>query len=387
MPKIYVNGRFLTQPLTGVQRYAVEVLRQWDGWLQDGSLDARRWQIELLAPRSGVIHDLGLRVIPLRMFGRMSGNLWEQVDLPAAAEDGVLFCPCTTAPIRALTGKTPVIVMVQDLSYRQFPQAYSGAFRLWYDLLMPILFANATRILTVAHCEKKVLLERFPDAAARIRVVQNGCVDPEIAHQLANESEEPADLPEKYVLYVGSLSQRKNVQGVMAACEILFDQFPDLEALYVGGQSKVFSRKEWKVSADVAIRTRFLGQLHDDGSLCRLYRNASCFIFPSFYEASPMPPTEAMANGCPVVASAIPPHHERLGDAVLYCDPSDPADIARKVATVLSDPGVAHGLRTRGLSRAREFSWHRCAEETLRVIHEVVTPVTKPPSKRNRGAA
>jgi len=136
--------------------------------------------------------------------------------------------------------------------------------------------------------------------------------------------------------------------------------------------------REFPIPEEIRDRFLFRGQVNDAAEIFGLYRRAACFLFPSYYEASPLPPMEAMATGCPVVASAIPSHHERLGDAALYCDPDDASDIARKVASVLRDEGVASGLRSRGIKRASEFTWHRCALETLRAIDDVMTKKATP---------
>jgi len=377
MNRLFINGRFLTQPITGVQRYAIEVVQQWDSWLRQGTLDRRRWEITLVAPRSGIVHDLGLHSIPLEMRGRLTGHAWEQFELPGLTKGGALFCPCNTAPFRSLREGNQTIVTVHDLSHRYFPGAYSWAFRTWYDMLMPAIFKRAARILTVAQCEKRAMLEHFPHADARIGVVQNGCLAPESALVLASEST-PLPIESPYLLYVGSLSRRKNVQGVIAASEVLFREFPNLKTVLVGGGTKVFNMREFPIPEEIRDRFLFRGQVNDAAEIFGLYRRAACFLFPSYYEASPLPPMEAMATGCPVVASAIPSHHERLGDAALYCDPDDASDIARKVASVLRDEGVASGLRSRGIKRASEFTWHRCALETLRAIDDVMTKKATP---------
>ena len=382
MNRLYINGRFLTQPITGVQRYAIEVVRQWDNWLRQGTLDRSEWEITLVAPRTGIIHDLGLHMIPVEMRGRLTGHAWEQFELPSFTRDGILFCPCNTAPFGSLRVGNQTVVTVHDLSYRYFPSAYSRAFRLWYDMLMPSIFKRAAKILTVAQCEKRAMLEHFPAAEYRIGVVQNGCLAPESAMVLASESG-PLPIQTPYLLYVGSLSRRKNVQGVIAASETLFEEFPNLTTVLVGGGTKVFNTREFEIPAKIRDRFIFRGQVNDAAEIFWLYRRAACFVFPSYYEASPLPPMEAMATGCPVVASAIPSHHERLGDAALYCDPDDPSDIARKVGSVLRDEGLAHGLRSRGVKRASEFTWHRCALETLRAIDDVVV---KTPTVTRRAA-
>lgn len=386
MATIYINGRFLTQPMTGVQRYAMELLHQWDDWLSDGQLDRSRWRFEVLTPSGKLLQDPQLKSIPLRSEGSANGQMWEQMELPSLSAGGVLFCPCNSAPLRSLLSKQRLVVTVHDLSTKYFPEAYSGAFRLWYDILMPAVFKHAARIITVAQCEKRSMIERYPKATRRIRVVQNGSIEPEKALSLGQGLAPVSNLDDPFILYVGSMSRRKNVQGVLAAADLLVEEFPHLKTVMVGGNTSVFSTGEWDVSSRLASRLIHRGQVDDVAEIFWYYRHAQCFVFPSFFEASPLPPIEAMASGCPVVASAIPSHHERLGDAVLYCDPNDPSDIARRVSHVLRDPGIASGLAAKGMKRASEYSWARCAEETLRIIDEVASEAPGPSPKKRRAA-
>lgn len=375
MAKLFVNGRFLAQPTTGVQRYATELILQWDEWLVDRRLNPADWTIEVLAPRRA--RELSLRRIPIRRIGRFSGHLWEQLELPRHAKDGVLFCPCNTAPLRSLIGGSPVVATVHDLSYRYFPKAYSRAFRAIYGLLTPIIFRYADRVLTDAESERKVMIRDFPKTQSRIRVVRLGGAGRSLAKEdAAAIGEELVAKP--YVLYVGSMCRRKNVDGLLAASRMWVERFPKIRTVLCGASAKAFTQ-----TAAMAKRSRnvvALGRV-SDAELATLYRNAECLVFPSFHEGSGLPPLEAMANGCPVVASAIPVHYEHLADAALYCDPHDPRDIARKVETLLTDPGLSQGLRRRGLRKAAEYSWNRCAAETLEVIAEVMPIRTIPVRK------
>jgi glycosyltransferase involved in cell wall biosynthesis len=98
-----------------------------------------------------------------------------------------------------------------------------------------------------------------------------------------------------------------------------------------------------------------------DAELRALYENAACFVYPSFYEGFGLPPLEAMTCGCPVVVSRAASLPEVCGDAAVYCDPCDPADIARAMERVLGNPAAQEDLRRRSLERARTFSWKQTA--------------------------
>ena len=361
---LHVNGRFYGQPITGVQRYARELL---------AAVDARAAGPGLPAPFTGVVAHLpagvaapqGLSAVRIRHHGPGRGHVWEQLVLPRVAHDGLLFCPGNTAPLLSLA-RGRVVVTIHDLSFRYVPEAYSLPFRAWYHALTPLIVRRATRIITVSESERQAIMRIYPRAAARLVAIQNGA---SVAPTVPIAPVAPI-VPDPYILYVGSLSRRKNFPGVLAAFDLMAARRPGLRLAVVGGTSRVFASAGIELRDGVRERATFLGQVEDHATLVAAYRGACCLVFPSFYEASPLPPTEAMAFGCPVVAADIPSLRERCGDAALYCDPHDPGAIARAVERVLDDGALGDDLRRRGAARVAALTWAACADRTLAVLAE-----------------
>jgi len=121
---------------------------------------------------------------------------------------------------------------------------------------------------------------------------------------------------------------------------------------------------------EVPSRVRHLGYV-SDGELRALYEGAACFLYPSLYEGFGLPPLEAMACGCPVVVSRSGSLPEVCGDAALYCDPLDPADIARATSSVVGSPTLRSELASLGIQRAKHFTWEQTARNLMTVIEEV----------------
>lgn len=355
--KIVINGRFLTQGVTGVQRYARELLSALDALLEE----RRDVHARLLTPSVDTRDIPPLRNIRHDVVGQLKGHLWEQIDLPRAVGNAILFCPGNTAPIRSLLGSTRVVVTVHDLSYLYFPDAYSRGFKLLYNRLIPLILRRADEVITVSQSERNAIVRHYPFAEQRLVAIQNGGLPVGIAEQT------PLTHVGERVLYVGSLSRRKNFPGMLKAA-IELARRRGTRFTFIGSVPAGLNATLTDIPADVRDHIDFHGQVNDWASLLDAYRTADCFLFPSFYEASPLPPIEAMGCGCPVIAGDIPSLRERCGDAALYCDPVDVDAIVAAVETLLDAPERRAALRVAGYEQARRYSWSHCAETTLAFI-------------------
>lgn len=355
--ELAINGRFLTQSVTGVQRYARELLPAIDALLEH----CTDLTVRLLTPPIASDAVPALRHIRHEAVGSRQGHAWEQLDLPRHVGDAILFCPGNTAPVRSLFGSARVAVTVHDLSYLYFPQAYSRAFKLLYNRLIPLILRRAETVITVSRSEQDSILRHYPFARDRLVAIQNGGLPVGI------EPQSPTPAAEPTVLYVGSLSKRKNFEGMLEVA-IRLARKRGTRFAFIGGVPAGLNASLADVPADIRERIVFHGQVNDWDRLLDAYRSAHCFLFPSFYEASPLPPVEAMGCGCPVIASTIPSLVERCGEAARYCDPDDIESIAAAVETLLDDPALCADLRAKGYERAAQYSWARCAEATLNAI-------------------
>lgn len=354
MSWIYINGRFLTQQTTGVQRFAREILRAVDALLvSEGS--SQKHSIVLLTP-PGATPPGGLRSIECRSVGRLRGQAWEQLELPRYTGGGFSLNLCNTAPV---AGRY-TIVAIHDAGVFAVPDTYSRPFRIWYRLLHPLLGRRAVRMLTVSEFSRAELSRHLGIARDRFTVIPNGG-----EHILR----EPADhgiltrlgLSGRYVLAVSSQSAHKNFAGIQAAVKHMRQQ--DFTLVFAGGaNSRIFS------SANAPAGESMVTGRVTDAELRALYEGAECFVYPSFYEGFGLPPLEAMTCGCPIVVSRAASLPEVCGDAAVYCDPNDPADIGRALDEVLENAALQSELRRRGQERAAQFTWTRSGTALLGVL-------------------
>jgi glycosyltransferase involved in cell wall biosynthesis len=352
-----INGRFLTQPVTGVQRYAREILDGLDALLTNN----RDIQITVISPRLTEPPPTWKNIV-LRQVGILQGHPWEQVELPLYARGKLLFCPGNTAPIISLIRGQDVVVTIHDLSYKYFPEAYRRAFRLWYGIVIPLALRRATSIITVSESERLAIIQHYPFAASRLHVIANGGLPLNFP---ASSFDTLAQ--NNYVLYVGSFSRRKNFPRLIeVACRLATQR--GFHFVFVGDTAKTMTADGVRISKDLSSFITLLGPTDDPAKLASLYRQAACLLFPSLYESSGLPPIEAMAYGCPVIASDIPALRERCGDAAIYCDPYDIESIMTATTRVMEDAALRLHMRTLGYRQAASFSWTRSAQQTLELI-------------------
>jgi glycosyltransferase involved in cell wall biosynthesis len=355
--RVAVNGRFLGQRVTGVQRHARELLRAMDALIASNPAVRARFSCTVLTP-PGAAPSTSLTTIPVRCVGSLRGQLWEQLELARHAAGTILLNLCNTAPLTSGN----MVATIHDAAVYAVPGAYSMPFRTWYRFLLPRLGKRARQIVTDSEFSKRELERCIGVTSTGVTIISGGG-----EHILA----QPADpliiermslRPRRYVVAVGSHSPHKNLAGVAEAATQLSTL--GVDTVIAGGiNTEVFS------SRPLAEHTHLrLAGYVTDAELRALYEQAACLVYPSFYEGFGLPPLEAMNCCCPVVAARAASLPEVCGDAAMYCDPADPSDITRAVQRVVNDSALQEDLRRRGAERARRFSWGGAATSMFNLL-------------------
>lgn len=359
---IFINGKFLAQSLTGVQRYAVEILQALDTLLAQGQWSTDH-EVVLLVPTR--------RVLPLPEFQRIkireipSGNLhlWEQLHLPWAARGHLLI---------NLAGSTPLIKFGQvctfhDTAVFDVPSSFSANFVRWYKLLFNVQGRLSRRVLTVSRFSKERLVHHLGIAADKIAVVHCG------ADHMRQQPADPAVLDKlgvasgRYFLAVGSANPNKNFGRLIEAFVGLDDAAARL--VVVGGSNAtVFADSSSAARQDPRIIRA--GRL-TDAEIKALYSHARVYVFPSIYEGFGLPPVEAMFCGCPVLSARAASIPEICGDGAAFFDPYSVADIRSSLQRALHDDAWLEDLRRRGAVRAETFTWRNAATSLAQTLSEL----------------
>lgn len=349
---IYVNGRFLLQSLTGVNRFAYELCMAWV------HLDI---PFTLCCPPGEIKSCYDVSRFKIIICGWGKSHIWEQLALPVwfARIKGEKVLVNFTGLGPLLTSKK--IMTIHDLAFMVNPAWYSKSYVCLYKLLTPLCASTSMRLLTVSEFSKNEIIKRLAVKEEKISVIYNA-VSP--LFQLCVNA---VTSEGKYILAVSSIDPRKNFAILLKALEYIKDK--NIKLKVVGGQDMIYSTSIKELSKDTcADKVEWLGRI-SDGELKTLYANALCFVYPSLYEGFGIPPLEAMSCGTPTIVSDIPPLREVCQDASLYINPYDAEDIANKINILAFDEGLRKDLMSKGYRRCSFFDWEKSAKKLAGVVY------------------
>ena len=337
---ITVNARFHVHRKTGMQRYAYEVASRLAGKVRE--------------------------IRPERALRGPAGHLWEQCYLPTLAAGSLLWSPNNTGPV--VTRRQ--VCTIHDIIPIDHPEWFSKSFAAWYRWLLPALARSAQHVIAVSEFTRSRVIDAFGLKPEKVSLVLNG-IGPEFTPRTDEEIDRVKTrlglAAKPYVLYVGSLEPRKNLQGLLTAWTRVQPKCPDIQLVITGlnkGGSKVFAA----VPIDKIPSGVFFTGYVEDADLPALYSGAVVFVYPSLYEGFGLPPAEAMACGTPVITSKGTSLSEVVGSAALLVDPENPESIADAILRVAASESLGTEMRRTGLARVPQFNWDDAATQTWRIL-------------------
>ena len=348
-----VNGRFLTQPETGVQRSAWELTKAIDELMSKNESLRERFTLQVLRPRRGA-RQLPLKVGQERALGVLSGQAWEQLELARAASGSILLCFANMSPVAAKR----TVLMVHDAQVYDTPGSYPVAFRAWYRWAQPLMAKRAGALLTVSNYSADRLAAQGLAPRPTWSVVPNGCDHIARTQPDLGVVERLGLKPFVYATMMASKLAHKNVGVVLRAMRK--PALADRTLVLYGSDADDLAQ-----SIPNAISA---GRL-DDASMAGLLAQAGCFAFPSFTEGFGFPALEALSCGAPVVAARAGATPEVLGNAARYANPGDEEVWARELSGLLSlSPDARKGIAEAGRQRAECFTWEQAARGVLKSV-------------------
>jgi glycosyltransferase involved in cell wall biosynthesis len=365
----------LDHPVTGIGRYAIELVR---------ALRASQPTVEvvLIKPFEETIAGLDREDPVVRLPGTRR--------LPALMSFGPVAIAVVARRfaldiVHDPTGVSPFLVprrlarfarvtTIHDMVPFVHPETHERLTNLLFRHYIPHTLPFVDRIITDSNASERDIVRFFrvrPDRVATIPCGVSPRFGPRAASQIFDALSRYGIVP-PYLLTVGALQARKNL-------ETLLESFARLRLEGLPHRLVVVGRKAWKSEGifrrlddlglgDAVVLTGYV----DDADLPALYTGAACFVFPSIYEGFGLPPLEAMACGVPVVTSNTSSLPEVVGDAAIMVDPHDVGGFVAAIRQIVDQPALADELRARGLERARRLTWERAAAAHASLYHEVV---------------
>lgn len=359
---VYINGRFLTQPLSGMQRYAQEIVQALDAILAQRRAEGRAgFRAEIVIPASATARAVDLSDIPMKRLGRSTGHLWEQTEFAWYARRGISLNLVTAGPYFHRCS----VLALHDAAIFVHPENFSWRYRTLHRFLRPRLARRARRLLTISEFSRRELARYCAVPESAFEIVGDS------AEHIAQVTADAAIIARhglrtgRFVLAVGNQTPNKNIAAAVRAFQAVAPA--DWQMVVAGGGAdRIFGSTQQVSSARVIATGRVT-----DGELRALYEHAGLFVFPSKYEGFGVPPLEAGLLGCPVLASNAAAIPEVLGDAAEYFELGSDASLQGKLRTLLAEPVRRQALATVARDRASRFSWQAHGEALCRVLEEV----------------
>ena len=281
----------------------------------------------------------------------------------------LLFVPAHALPVFSLVKS---VMTIHDLGFKKYPQHYSIWQRIYYSFVHWWGTIRAEQIIVPSVFTQKELTKLYHLSKDKIKVIPLG-YDQENYFIRKDRNEMEAILSHygvkmPYFLYVGRLEKKKNIKGLIQAYQQLTINHQSLiipSLVLIGQPGYGYSEVKNQIKKNKNII--FLGYVKNQ-DLAVFYNRAEAFIFPSFYEGFGIPILEAMACGCPVLASRVASIPEVGGQADLYFNPQDISEITQSMNKIIKHQDLKKDLIAKGLEQVKNFSWERCAEKTLKVL-------------------
>jgi len=321
---IFVNARFLTQPVSGVQRYGIECSRQIKKLHND---------ITFISP-GNILHKDIANELNAKVIGRNTGHLWEQKDLPLFMKKQL------GAPLLNLANTAPLFyrnnfITIHDLAFYYHPEWNSKKFSAWYNFLIPRLARRSRHIFTVSKTIKDEIADNYKIAGDKITVTYNG-----ISQRMTNSHKDEKPAKEKIIFSVGTFNQRKNHQNLIAAF-IESGMGKNYQLVITGDKNKVFSETSLDEELLENSNVKIYSALSED-DLISMFQKAELVVSTSLYEGFGIPLLEGLYNGCRIVCSDIPVYRELYDGHASFCDPLN----IKSIVSALTDTVKMQGSVT-----------------------------------------
>lgn len=344
--KIVVNGRFLTQKSTGVQRVATEISK----YLQEHYKE----EIVFVCPNKPLLNSVAESLNCIKS-GYFSGYFWEQIELPFFLfrnKVSRLINFCNTAPIFFKKN----VIVIHDMAIKENNNWFNWKFAFVYNIMFYFNLKSALKIITVSNFSKKEILKFYPE-------IEQSKIDVVYLASFLN-SNERANKKADYFIAVNSLNSRKNIKVILDAFKLL--DLNRYKLKIIGDPfNKVFKNEVLQYSSNVT----FLNEV-SDAALKKELSEAKALINGSFYEGFGLSALEAMSVSTPCILSDISVYRELYNETAIFFDPHNPAELAQKIKDLMHLENY-NDICKKSFDASLKFSWKKASQDYISIIENL----------------
>lgn len=270
-------------------------------------------------------------------------------------------------PLNHIKSKN-IITTINDFSFEHFRENIPEERIHHFDKNFYKNIYKSNHIICISNYVKREVLERLNYKEEEISVIHLG-----VRHNIFKvykDSSTAFILPEKFILFVGSIEPRKNLKRLLLAYDALDNTIKNEYKLVLVGLTGWKNEEIFDLINKNKQNIYYLGYI-DDENLAKIYNKADLFVFPSIYEGFGLPVLEAMACGTPVLTSDCSSLPEVGGDAVEYCDPYNMEEITYKMTKILENEKMRENMRNKGLLRVKKFTWGKTAAKHMELFNQI----------------
>jgi len=329
-------------------------------------------ELQYVGVKLGVENKANFKIISLKSANKFIWNLWT---LPKYLNKNPVNIYHTQYILPFfISRKIKLITLIHDVSFRAYPELIKWSDRFFLKILIPWSLGRADKVLAVSEFTKKEIEKYYQISLEKIAVVPNSGgedLNMEIAPEELNKVKEKYSLPEKFILYLGTMQPRKNILILMEALRGLKNSG---WKLVLAGKRNDYNQdqkieaiiKEFSLEKEVI----FTGYVAEQEKAA-LFKLARVFCFPSLYEGFGIPILEAMRMGIPTIVSDILPHREVAGDAALYFSSQNAEELKDRILRLEENVDFREQLIQKAKTRVQFFSWKKTAEKTLEIYQKL----------------
>jgi glycosyltransferase involved in cell wall biosynthesis len=369
---IAIDTRLLERKMTGVGRYLLNILKNLTECDEQNDYFLFSYRRLPQYEKERIKSISTLKFTPQGIFQKATSPFWLNFVLPKYLEKykiDLFFSPNHFLPIKKIRPKS--IVVIHDVFHKIDKNFHPLYYRKYADFLLKRAVKNSELIIAVSESSKRDIIRFYNVPEEKIKVIYEAAED---AFQPRDLSEiekrklrEKYNFPEKFILYIGVLEERKNIEGIIKIADLIKDKTETPIFLFgrIGYKGNQYI-KEMKKRRNI----QYKGFVENQ-DLPYLYNLATIFLFPSFYEGFGLPVLEAMQSGIPVLTSNTSSLPEIVKDGGIMHDPRDYEKFAKSIMKLLEDKDFYYKMRNKGLEQAKKFSWKQTTKELVNLFNQI----------------